>query len=221
MTDVDFGLTELIPLALIIALSPLSIIPGILMLHTPRPRATSLTFLAGWLLGILVVTAAFVGGADISGGLNDPPRWAPYVRIVLGAALVAFALYRWMGRQKSGFSPRWMTSLTGIGPRRAFFTGILLTLANLKVFLMCAAAGVAIGTAGLGRPQAGLAVAVFTAVAASTVALPTLAYQMAGPRLDAPLERIKEWMEQNHAALVAAILGIIGAALLYKGVHGL
>ena len=44
-------LVELIPLALVIALSPLSIIPGILVLHTPRPRPTSLAFLAGWLWG--------------------------------------------------------------------------------------------------------------------------------------------------------------------------
>ena len=47
-----FDLAEVIPLALVIALSPLSIIPGILVLHTPRPRPTSLAFLAGWVLGI-------------------------------------------------------------------------------------------------------------------------------------------------------------------------
>jgi len=32
-------LTELIPLALVVALSPLSIIPAVLVLHTPRRRA--------------------------------------------------------------------------------------------------------------------------------------------------------------------------------------
>ena len=44
---------------------------------------------------------------------------------------------------------------------------------------------------------------------------------IAGDRLDGPLSRLKTWMEQNHAALIAAILFIIGAALLYKGIHGL
>ena len=50
----DWGsvLTELIPLALVVALSPLSIIPAVLVLHTPRPRPTGLAFLAGWLLGL-------------------------------------------------------------------------------------------------------------------------------------------------------------------------
>ena len=40
---------ELIPLALVVALSPLSIIPAMLVLHTPRPQPTGLAFLAGWL----------------------------------------------------------------------------------------------------------------------------------------------------------------------------
>ena len=45
-------LTELIPLALVVALSPLSIIPAVMVLHTPRPRPTGLAFLAGWLIGL-------------------------------------------------------------------------------------------------------------------------------------------------------------------------
>ena len=50
------------PLALVIALSPLSIIrhPDV---APPRPRPTSLSFLVGWVLGIAVVTGAFVGGS--------------------------------------------------------------------------------------------------------------------------------------------------------------
>lgn len=221
VSKVVSGLNELIPLALVIAISPLSIIPGILVLHTPRPRPTSLAFLAGWTLGIAVITGAFVGGADISGGLESKPAWAPYVRIVLGAALIAFGLYRWFGRHRRAHNPKWMTAMSSMGPGRAFLTAIALTVANLKVFAMCAAAGVAIGTAALGRTGAWQAVLIFTALAASTVAIPALGYLVAGERLDAPLNRVKEWMERNHSALVAAILLVIGAALLYKGIHAL
>jgi threonine/homoserine/homoserine lactone efflux protein len=223
MSNVSSDLTELIPLALIIAISPLSIIPGILVLSTPRPRPTSIAFLAGWFLGIAVVTAAFVGGADIyNNGLDSKPAWAPYVRIVIGVLLIGFALYRWFGRtDAAAHNPKWMTLMTSIGPGRAFVTGIVLTLANIKVFLMCAAAGVAIGTAALGRPGAAQAVLLFTALSASTVALPALAYLVAGARLDAPLGRVKEWMERNHTALVAGIILVIGLGLLYKGIHAL
>ncbi|MFN8072462.1 MAG: GAP family protein [Mycobacterium sp.] len=215
-------LTELIPLGLVIAFSPLSIIPGILVLHTPRPRPTSLAFLAGWVLGIAVITGAFVGGSDVSNdGLDTKPTWSPYVRIALGAALILFGVYRWIGRHRSAHNPKWMTAMSSMGPGRAFLTAIVLTVANLKVFAMCAAAGVAIGTAALGRVGAWQAVLIFTALSASSVAIPILGYLFAGEQLDEPLERLKVWMERNHGALVAGILIFIGAALLYKGIHAL
>jgi threonine/homoserine/homoserine lactone efflux protein len=215
-------LTELIPLGLVIAISPLSVIPGILVLGTPRPRPTGLAFLAGWVLGIAVITGAFVGGADVSNeGLDSKPTWAPYVRIGVGVALIAFGIYRWLGRNRSAHQPKWMTAMSSMGPGRGFITGIVLTVANLKVFTMCAAAGLAIGTAALGRVGAGQAVLIFTALSASTVAIPVLGYLIAGERLEAPLGRVKRWMERNHAALIAGILVVIGAALVYKGIHAL
>jgi len=212
-------LPELIPLALVIALSPLSVIPGILMLHTPRPKPTSLAFLAGWVFGIGTVTAAFVGGSEMSTGLNHAPPWARYVRIGLGVALIVWGLFRWANRNGSDHVPKWLTSLTSIKPGRAFLTGIVLTLANLKVLLMCVAAGVAIGTAGLGSVGSWTAVALFTALGASTVAVPSLAYLVAGARLDAPLNNLKKWMEDNHAGLIGAVLVALGLMVLYKGIH--
>lgn len=79
-TGLGSELTELIPpLALVITLSPpLTIIPGILMLHTPSPpRPTSMAFLLGWVLGIGGLTAAFVLVSNALGGLNKQPTWAP------------------------------------------------------------------------------------------------------------------------------------------------
>lgn len=214
-------LAELLPLALVIALSPLSVIPGILMLHTPRPRPTSLAFLAGWVVGIGAITAAFVGASGLAGFLGKPSPLAPYVRIAIGAGLIGFGAYRWATRNRSGHTPRWLTAMTSIGPARAFLTGAGLTVANVKVLLMCAAAGLAIATAELGGAAAWTAVAVFTAVAASSVALPVLGYLVAGRALDDPLNRLKTWMEANHGGLVAVVLVVLGAGLLYKGVGAL
>jgi hypothetical protein len=92
---------------------------------------------------------------------------------------------------------------------------------NPKVLFICAAAGLAIGSAGLRAPTAWAAVAWYVAFAGSTVALPILAYAVAGHRLDEPLTRLKEWMERQHATLVAVILVVIGLLVLYKGIHAL
>lgn len=215
-------LSELIPLALVIALSPLSIIPAVLVLHSARPRPTGLAFLAGWLVGLAALTQLLVEVSGLlGGGLDEPPGWAAYVRVVVGAALIAFGVYKWLTRKRSEHAPKWMSTFATITPPRAFVTAIVLVVANPKVLFMCAAAGLAIGTEGLGRTGAILGVVYFVAVAASTVVLPIAGYVISGDRLDPALTKLKNWMEAQHAALVAAILVVLGLMVLYKGVHGL
>ena len=215
-------LSELIPLALVVALSPLSIIPAVLVLHSARPRPAGLAYLAGWVLGLAALTQIFVEVSSLlGGGLNRPPSWAFYVRIVVGAALIAFGIYKWLTRKRSEHTPKWMSTFATITPPRALLTAIILVVVNPKVLFMCAAAGLAIGTEGLGRTGAALGVGYYVAIAASTVILPILAYTVSGERLDPALQRLKDWMEAQHAVLIAAILVVLGLMVLYKGVHGL
>ncbi|WP_102141251.1 GAP family protein [Mycobacterium hubeiense] len=214
-------LMELIPLALVVALSPLSIIPGVLVLHTERPRETGLAFLLGWLVGLAALAAIFVAVSDLFGRLDEPPPWASWLRIAIGAALMVFGVYRWLTRHKSEHSPAWMRSLTTVSPGRATVTAMALTVVNPKVLFVSAAAGLAIGTAGLGRAGAWSSVVYYALVAGSTVAIPILAYAISPARMHDPLQRLKDWMERNHATLVAAILVVIGLLVLYKGIHGL
>lgn len=213
-------LVELVPLALIVALSPLSIIPGVLVLHSPRPRPTGLAFLAGWLVGLFALAAIFLAISSLIGNLGKPPGWASLLRIVIGAALIVFGIFRWLTRDRA-HTPGWMRSLTEIGPPRAFVTGAALVVINPKVLFVCAAAGLAIGTAGLGAAGAWSAVVYYMLIAGLSVAIPVLGYALSGDRLDPTLARLKNWMERHNAALVAAILIVIGVLVLYKGIHGL
>jgi threonine/homoserine/homoserine lactone efflux protein len=212
-------LTELIPLALVVALSPLSIIPAVLVLHSSRPRPTGLAFLFGWLVGLAVLTGIFVLVSGLMGTLDKTPSWASWMRVVVGVLLVVFGVYRFLTRKRSAHTPGWMQSLSKLTPIRAGLAGLALTVVNPKVLFICAAAGLAIGSAGLGTAHAWIAEAWYVAVAGSTVAIPILAYAVSGDRLDPALERLKEWMERQHAVLVAAILIVIGLLVLYKGIH--
>jgi threonine/homoserine/homoserine lactone efflux protein len=214
-------LTELIPLAMVVALSPLSIIPAVLVLQTPRPRPTGLAFLGGWLLGLAALTAIFVEVSNLFGQLDKPPSWASWLRIVLGVALIIFGVYRWLKRGESEHSPKWMQSMGKLTPLRAGVAGVVLTAVNPKVLFICVAAGLAIGSAGLGQPEVWAAGIWYVVFAASTVALPILAYAASGSKLDPSLARLREWMERQHAVLVAGILVVIGLLVLYKGLHAL
>jgi hypothetical protein len=51
--------------------------------------------------------------------------------------------------------------------------------------------------------------------------VPIVAYAGAGDRLDEPLARLKNWMDQHNAALVAAVVVLIGALVFYHGINAL
>ena len=215
-------LTGLVPLALVIAISPLSIIPAVLVLQAPRPRPSSLACLAGWLFGLAALTALFVAGSGVLGGMHkSPPTWASWLRVALGSALIVFGIYRWLTRHRHTESPAWMRSFATISPTRAGITGLALVVVRFDVLVMCLVAGLAIGTSQLSVAGELICAVFFVAVSASTVAIPVLAYAAAGHRLDDTLARLKDWMEKNNAALMAAILVVIGLMVLYNGIRAL
>jgi threonine/homoserine/homoserine lactone efflux protein len=192
------------------------------VLQSDRPRPTGLGFLSGWLVGLVVTTAVFVQLPRMLDGLDQPtPHWAAWVRIAAGAVLVALGVWRWATRHQSASAPSWLNRLTRITPAAAFALGVGLILVNPKVLVMNAAAGLVIGTAAWGLPGAWLAVAYYSALAASTVAAPILAYVVVGERVDPALKRFKDWMERQHAMLMAGILLVVGVLLLATGIRAL
>jgi len=215
-------LGTLIPLGLVVALSPITVIPAVLVLQAPRPRPSGLAFLAGWVLGLAALTALSVAASGLLGGLHkSPPTWASWLRVILGSALIVFGIYRWLTRHRHTESPAWMRSFATIAPARAAITGAALVAIRPDVLLICVPAGLAIGAAGLGATGDWMAAAFFVAIAASSVAIPVLAYAVAGHRLDDALTRLKGWMDRNNAALMAAILVVIGLMVFYNGIRAL
>jgi len=215
-------LTGLVPLGLVISLSPLTVIPAVLVLQAPRPRPSSLAFLGGWLLSLAALTAISVAASGLLGGLDkSPPRWSSWLRVVLGAALIVFGIYRWLKRHAQSESPAWMRSFASITPLRSGLMGAALAVVRPDVALICIPAGLGIGTSGLDAVDDWMAAAFFVAIAASSVAIPILAYVAAGSRLDDTLARLKDWMDRNNSALLAAVFVVIGAMVLYHGIHAL
>jgi hypothetical protein len=138
---------------------------------------------------------------------------------VLGTALIAYGIHQWVTRRSHTESPKWMRSFATITPGRAAVTAATLVVVRPDVLLICVPAGLAIGAAGLGVAGDWVAATFFVVIAASTVAVPILAYAAAGHRLDDTMARVKDWMEENNAALMAAILVVIGVMVLYNGIR--
>lgn len=217
---------ELLPLALGVAISPVPIIAVILMLLSPKARATSLGFLLGWVVGIIVTTVIFTLLTSL---LPDPDDVASkpiqgVVQLVIGVLLLVLAVGQWRKRPRVGQEPdlpKWMHAIDKVTFPAAAGLGLLLSAVNPKNLLMTASAGISIGSAAL--PVAAMigALAVFTVVAASTVGVPVVAFLVASQRLRAPLDALRVWLGRENAVIMAVLLLIIGVTVLGNGISSL
>jgi threonine/homoserine/homoserine lactone efflux protein len=219
-------LGDLLPLALGVAISPVPIIAVILMLLAPKAGGTSAGFLLGWVLGVVVATVVFVVLAEVAGlGASAGPSTASsWIKIVLGALLLVLAVMQWRSRPAEGEEPAlpsWMAAIDTFTPVKAAGLGFLLSAVNPKNLAMAVAAGVTIGGAALAVGQAVIAVAVFTVLAASTVALPVIVYAVAADLMHKPLDSLRGWLVHNNATVMSVLLAVIGVVLLGKGIGGL
>lgn len=212
----------IMPLGVGVAISPVPIIAAILMLLSKRAGSSSVGFAVGWLVGIVVATTIFLllaGTLGESGG--QPSAAAAWIQLALGVLLLGLGVRNWRGRGGENETPKWMAALDDITAVKAAGLGFALAAINPKNLLMCVAAGVAIGSAGLGAGSAIVALAVFTALAACTVVVPVVGYAVAAERMRGPLDRLRGWLEENNATVMSVLVLVIGVVLIGKGIGGL
>ena len=214
---------EILPLALGVAISPIPVIAAILMLLSPKARVTSVGFLLGWVLGIVVAVTVFTLLSSILPGqdADDSKPIHGVIQLVLGAGLLLLALRQWRGRPKAGEEPtmpKWMQAIDKVTFPGAFGLGFLLSAVNPKNLLLAAAAGVDIGSAGLDTGAIVRVIAVFTLIAASTVLVPVVGYVIAAEKLRGPLDALRAWLGKENAVIMAVLLLVIGVSLIGKGI---
>ena len=213
---------DILPLALGVAISPIPIIAAILMLLSPKAKGTSVGFLVGWVLGIIVAVTVFSLLSSIIPE-QDPDASKPVsgvIKLVLGALLLLLAGRQWRSRPKAGEEPalpKWMAAIDEMNAGRGLLLGFVLAAVNPKNLLLGAAAGVSIGTGGLTVGEATIVIAVFTLIAASSVAIPVISYLVASARMAGPLEALRGWLVHNNATVMAVLLLVIGVAVIGKG----
>jgi threonine/homoserine/homoserine lactone efflux protein len=208
---------EILPFAVGVAASPIPIAAVIVMLFTPKAKTNAPSFMAGWILGILVVgtVVILIPGLEASDG--EPSTLSGIIKGILGVLLLVVALRLWKTRPRAGEdaeAPKWMDSIDMFGAGKSFGMGFLLSGVNPKNLLLVAAAAVSISAAGLTASENVAALLVFTLIAASTVVIPVVGYLIAGERADATFASAKEWLIQNNSVVMAVLLVIFGASLI-------
>ena len=205
-----------------IAVSPIPIAAVILMLFSGRARSNSVSFMVAWNAGIAVVTAVVVSIPGLETDDSASSTTTGWVKLVLGVLLLAVGVRQWGARPGPDDEPAvpgWMARIDELRPAAAFGLGFLLSALNPKNLLLAVAAGATLGALPLSTGETVGAVAVFTVIAALTVAVPVVAYLIAGARLDPTLDRTKAWLIANNTAVMAVLLLVFGVSLLGDGLQ--
>lgn len=215
-----------LPFAVGVALSPMPIVAMLLMLLTPRAKATGTSFLLGWIAGVavagaVVLTVLGAAGASDSG---TPATWTAWLKLALGVALLGLAVREWRQRPGPGeepVRPPWMAALDSVTPVKAAGLAFLLSAVNPKNLALIIGGAAVVAGADLPVADQAAVWAVFTVVASIGVATPMAIYLFLGDRAADVLHRLEVWMARSNTAVMAVLLVVIGAKLIGDGIAGL
>ena len=214
---------EVLPLALVVTISPINVIPVILLLFTNRPLVNASCFLVGFVAGVTAVLIALVALAE---AVNLPlgskhSTWLAVLKLALGGYLLVAAVRKFHGRPRAGEEgsmPAWMDGIAGFNPARSVGTGLVLGSVNPKnvVVSLAAAATIASAADSLGQ-QVGV-IASYVVVAVLGVAAPILVTIFLGDRSATVLDGWKTWLTQNNATVMSVLFLIFGMVLIGQGI---
>ena len=214
-------IAELLPLALVVAVSPLNVLPVILLLFTRRPLAAASSFLAGFVVGVAVLLVAAVVVArtvDVAPGAGTSTAVA-VGKLVLGVLLVVLAVRKFRHRPREGepgAMPRWMDGIAASGPGKAAATGVTLGAGNPKNVAVGVATGITIASAGLSAGQQVAAGALYVVVASLGVTAPIVAALLLGDRSHEVLEGWRSWLDRNNAVVLSVLFLVFGIVLIIQ-----
>jgi len=216
---------QILPMAVGIAISPIPIIAVILMLVTAKARVNGPAFVLGWLIGLAILGILVIGvAAGVGTSSGTPANWILWLQLVLGGLLLLVALRQFRSRPKAGETapmPRWMGAIDAFTPGKALGAGILLSSLNPKNLLLGVAGAATIAQTSIPTGQQAIAYIVFALIASIGVAAPVVIFFALGDRAPALLERMKTWMGQNNAVIMAILCLIIGVKLIGQAFGGL
>jgi hypothetical protein len=203
-----------------VAISPVPIIAVILMLFSGAATRNSLSFLLGWIVGLLGA-GLIVLGIGVAADDSGPTTIGGVIKILIGALFVALGVKQWGSRPGPGGEaqmPGWMSSIDDFTVGKSFGIGLLLAGVNPKNLGLTIAAASTISAAGLSSGEEITVLVVFVVLASLTVAVPVVANLIAGEQAEPTLNSMKEWLMVNNATVMAVLFVVLGAKVLGDGI---
>jgi len=213
-------LAQLIAVAAAAALSTVPITATIFILLSERRNATALPFLSGWVLGTAAgLTLTTLAAHALPARPRQLDSLIGKLEILVGSALVVLGLVTLVRHTRTSTSqrPSWIESIGSFGRLPALGIGLALNL-RPKALLLFAAAGLAINGAHLTVKDTLILIAVYTAIATSTVVAPILATVFFPSWMEPRLVVARDWISAHGAAVTGVLMVLIGVVVIGAGI---
>jgi hypothetical protein len=211
---------EILGFAVGVAISPVPIIAVILMLFSRSATANSISFLVGWMMGLLGVGLVVLGlGFAASDG--EPSTTSGVIKILIGGLFLVLGVLQWRGRPSADQQaeiPGWMSAIDDFSVAKSFGIAVLLSAVNPKNLGLTVAASASIGASGLSTGDEIIVLFIFVVIASLTVGLPVVLNLALGARAEHTLTEMKEWLIANNATVMSVLFVVLGAKVLGDGV---
>ena len=215
----------MLPLAIGVMISPLSIVAVISMLLTRRGRGSSLTFLFGWVLGLIIIGSivfSIAGMRDYSPG-SEPSIAASIIKLLAGVLLLFLATTMWRISIR-GEQPKLLAQINAMKtftPVKAFGLGLLLSAAYPKNLTLTLIAALTIVQAQVSTLLNIEVFVIFIIICSILIIIPVFASFVLGDAAPQMLNRWKAWNEKHYTAVMVIILIGLATMNLGKGLTGL
>ena len=211
---------QILSLAIGVAISPVPIIAVILMLFSKSATVNSVSFLVGWVVGLLGA-GSIVLALELTASEGAPSTTSGWIKVLIGVLFLGLGVKQWTGRPKQGgeaATPAWMSAIDDVTAITSFGIAVLLSAVNPKNLGLTIAAAATISAAGLSGGEEFTVLAVFVLIASLGIAIPVLLNLILGARAEHTLTEMKDWLIDNNATVMAVLLVIIGAKVLGDGI---
>ncbi|HZX53929.1 MAG TPA: GAP family protein [Ilumatobacteraceae bacterium] len=187
---------------------PTALLIVLVVLRSGRDRGVS--FVIGWItaLSLVVVAAGFVVRLGLGPKPGGPRRVTLVIELVIGVALVAWAVWYWVhshGHVKSVEVPKHLARLTSINVLSAFFAGIVACTYPPAIIAGTTLLRSDASTAGR---LAGLLT--FVIVGTLMVALPVVGTYVAPAWAATRSDQLFNWTLHHRRTLVIVIVAVVG-----------
>lgn len=215
------ALMLLLPAAIGFALSPIPIVQMILVLLSKRSETNGVLFLICIALPAFAVPMLSAGGLAAAthedSGMSDPKAW---ILVAFGAVFLTMALRNIANRHDTSV-PKAFSAIENMGPAGVVALSAGATVLNPKNLVILLGAGTVAASTGLSAGSLAITLAIFAVLATLPFSIAVGYVVLGGEASTRRMQRVKQWLLANNRLMMAAVLGVLGAAMIAKALAAL